>query len=164
MTCLLVFPNIKKIIYKPKGAIQWKKKGVIIDDYLVKKDEEFIARYDEEGPWGISCAIDLHETDPKLMKDEEYVKKFAHDIVDFIDMKAYEGPHVMNFGDNPRVSGLSMFQFIETSCVSAHFANDSKSIYIDIFSCSKFRPHEAAAFCKKFFKATSMNIKVDFRE
>jgi len=140
------------------------KKGIIIDDYLVQKDDAFVARYDEEGPWGISCAIDLHECDGHLIKDEEYVKKFAHDLVMFIEMKLYKGPHVMNFGDNPRVSGLSMFQFIETSCISGHYANDTKSAYIDIFSCSKFRPHEAAAFCKQFFKAKSMNINVTFRE
>ena len=140
------------------------KKGIQIDDYLIHKDDEVIARYDEEGPWGISCAIDLHECDLTLIKDEEYVKRFAQELVDFIEMKAYKGPHIMNFGDNPRVSGLSMFQFIETSCISGHYANNTKSAYIDIFSCSKFRPHEAAAFCKHFFKARSMNINITFRE
>ena len=139
------------------------KKGIIIDEYLVKQDEAVIARYDEEGPWGISCAVDLHECDQKLIKNEEAVTKFAGLLVDFIEMKAYKGPHVMNFGDNPRVSGLSMFQFIETSCISGHFANDSKSAYIDIFSCSKFRPHEAAAFCKSYFKAKGMKVQVEFR-
>jgi S-adenosylmethionine/arginine decarboxylase-like enzyme len=139
------------------------KKGVVIDDDLVKKDDEVIARYDEEGPWGISVSIDLHECDLALIKNEEKVKQFAHDLVEFIDMKAYKGPHVMNFGDNKRVSGLSMFQFIETSCISGHYANNTKSAYIDIFSCSKFRPHEAAAFCKKYFKAIQMSVQINFR-
>jgi len=140
------------------------KKGIKIDQFLVDRDDEVIARYHEEGPWGLACAIDLHQCDKDMIKDEKTIKRFAKELISFIDMKGYDKPYLMNFGKNPRVTGISMFHFIETSNITAHFANETASAYIDIFSCGRFRPHEAAAFCKKFFRAVQMKVQIIFRE
>ena len=110
-------------------------------------------RYSEENPWGMNCSIDLYEADPKLIRNPKYVKKFMKDLVKFIKMKAYGEPIVINFGDTPRVAGISAMQLIETSSITAHFANFTNSVHIDIFSCKSFRPHEAALFCREYFKA-----------
>jgi len=56
-----------------------------------------------------------------------------------------------------------MTQLIETSLLSAHFANDTNAAYIDIFSCKEYAPSVASAFCKKFFGAKGMNTTVFFR-
>jgi S-adenosylmethionine/arginine decarboxylase-like enzyme len=42
---------------------------------------------------------------------------------------------------------------IKTSNICAHFANESAAVYIDIFSCKKFDPDLAAAFCIEAFRA-----------
>jgi S-adenosylmethionine/arginine decarboxylase-like enzyme len=137
--------------------------GFDIDTTLEEKDAELLGRYEEEGPWGLSSSIDLHQCDLALITDAEKIKQFLKELVEHLEMKTYGPPHVMNFGDNPRVAGISAFQFIETSSIVGHFANDSKSVYLDVFSCSPYPPHKAAAFCKRFFKAEKAHLQIAFR-
>lgn len=130
---------------------------------LDKEDDLIVARYAEETPWGLSISVDLYDCDLEIMKNEKKIREFAQTLVKRLDMKAFGDTHVVNFGEDPRVAGFSMFQLIETSAIAGHFANASKAIYLDIFSCKAFRPHEAAAFCKSFFKAKEMNMHIAFR-
>ena len=78
-------------------------------------------------------------------------------------MKMYKGTTVVNFGDNPRVCGFSMTQLIETSLISGHFANNSNTAYLDVFSCKAYPPYKTAEFAKKFFGAKRSKVKVNFR-
>ena len=73
-------------------------------------------------------------------------------------MKAYGDPIIADFGVDPKVSGITAMQLIETSSITAHFANQSNSIYLDIFSCKSFKPYAAAIFCKEYFQAKKVNI------
>lgn len=130
----------------------------------IKKDDEIVEIYQKESPWGMSISIDLHKADPKHMRDENFIKKFIKDLVIFINMKAYGEPIIKSFGEDPKVAGISVMQLIETSSITAHFANFTNSIYVDIFSCTHFRPHETALFCKNYFKAVDLTISpVSFR-
>ena len=113
--------------------------------------------------WGISASIDCYECDPILIRSIEDVKVFTSELIKHIDMKAYGPCHVVHFGEDERVAGLSMFQLIETSCISAHFANQTNAAYIDIFSCKEFDPESAGSFCKEFFKAQNINIQTNMR-
>lgn len=130
---------------------------------LDKEDELVLARYKEESPWGLSMSLDLYDCDLALMKDENKIREFVKTLIKRLDMKAFRDTLVVHFGDEPRVEGFSMFQLIETSGIAGHFANHSKAIYLDIFSCKSFRPHDAAAFCKSFFKAKEMHVQYAFR-
>ncbi len=121
-----------------------------------KKDDEIVAKYKEITPWGMSVSIDLHSADPKMMRDAKVITKFMKDLVKYIDMKAYGEPIVVNFGDTPLVAGYSALQLIETSSLTAHFANSTNSIHLDIFSCKYFRPNQAALWCKEYFKAAEL--------
>lgn len=116
-------------------------------------DQEVIDRYKLEKPWGMNFSIDLYDCDSELIKDHKYIKKFIADVVKFIEMRAFGDPVVVHFGDDPKVSGISAMQLIETSSITAHFADISNTAHIDIFSCKPFRPHATAEFCKKYFKA-----------
>jgi len=84
------------------------------------------------------------------------ITKFMKDLVNYINMKAYGEPIVVNFGDTPRVAGYSAMQLIETSSITAHFANSTNAIHIDIFSCKFFRPYQTALWCKEYFKAQEL--------
>jgi len=97
------------------------------------------------------------------MKDEEYIKKFVRDLCDLIKMKRFGETVVVNFGEEERVAGFSMTQLIETSLISAHFANASKAIYLDVFSCKAYPPHQVAEFAKERFEASSYTMHVNFR-
>jgi len=59
--------------------------------------------------------------------------------------------------------GYSVVQLIETSCVSGHFAEDSNSVYIDIFSCKFYEQDKAVEFTKDFFKGKKVKFKVGLR-
>src|SRR5215475_10798126 len=114
--------------------------------------------------WGISSSIDLYECDLALMQDADAIREFVKILCDRIKMRRYGETQVVRFGDDPRVTGFSMTQLIETSLISAHFADNSCAIYLDVFSCAPYEPEEAAAFAKEFFKAGYYHLKSVTRE
>jgi S-adenosylmethionine/arginine decarboxylase-like enzyme len=106
--------------------------------------------------WGISTSIDLHDCSLELITNSDYIYKFVRELVEYIDMKCFGEPQIVNFGETEKVAGYSMTQLIETSLISAHFANASRRAYIDIFSCKSYDPKLAAEFCKKYFNSNYM--------
>lgn len=110
--------------------------------------------------WGMSSCIDLYECDLVLMNDAEAIRRFVRELCDLIKMRRYGETQVVFFGDDPRVSGYSMTQLIETSLISAHFANATRAIYLDVFSCAPYDPDEAAQFAARFFKAQRCTVNV----
>jgi S-adenosylmethionine decarboxylase len=113
--------------------------------------------------WGISSSIDLYECDLALMQNADAIREFVKILCDRIKMRRYGETQVVHFGDDPRVTGFSMTQLIETSLISAHFADASCAIYLDVFSCAPYEPEEAAKFAAKYFKARAYNINVVYR-
>ena len=79
-------------------------------------------------------------------------------------MKRFGETQVVHFGEDDRVAGYSMTQLIETSLVSAHFANLTNTTYLDVFSCKLYDPQIVADFAKKFFKAQKVKVKVIRRD
>ena len=114
--------------------------------------------------WGISSSIDLYDCDLDLMNDADAIREFVKILCDRIKMKRYGETQVVFFGDEPRVQGYSMTQLIETSLISAHFANASRAIYLDVFSCALYDPEDAADFAKEYFKASRYEIHVTHRK
>jgi hypothetical protein len=53
-----------------------------------------------------------------------------------------------------------MTQLIETSLVSAHFADNSRAIYLDVFSCAPYDSNQVATFAAEFFKAHRHGIQI----
>jgi S-adenosylmethionine decarboxylase len=106
---------------------------------------------EQTNPWGISSCIDLYDCDLDLMQNESAIKQFTAELCDFIKMRRFGETVVVRFGDDPRVTGFSMTQLIETSLVSAHFADYSRAIYLDVFSCAPYDPLATAAFAARFF-------------
>jgi S-adenosylmethionine/arginine decarboxylase-like enzyme len=94
------------------------------------------------------------------MQDAAAIKRFVTELCDLIKMQRFGETQVVHFGDDPRVTGFSMTQLIETSLVSAHFADNSKAIYLDVFSCAPYDPQEAAEFAARFFKARRSKVQI----
>ncbi len=120
----------------------------------------------DSGPtyWGLSSSIDLYECDLSLMQNADAIKDFVRQLCERIKMRRYGETQVVHFGDDPRVTGFSMTQLIETSLISAHFADASCAIYLDVFSCSAYEPEEVAKFASEFFKAKRHHLHVVVRE
>jgi S-adenosylmethionine/arginine decarboxylase-like enzyme len=113
-----------------------------------------------ESYWGVSSCINLYECDLALMQNAEAIRVFVVQLCDLIKMKRYGETQVVFFGEDPRVNGFSMTQLIETSLISAHFADNSQAIYLDIFSCAPYDAEEAAQFAADYFKAKTHNVHV----
>jgi len=114
--------------------------------------------------WGISSSIDLYECDLALMQNAEAIREFVKQLCERIKMRRYGETQVVFFGDDPRVTGFSMTQLIETSLISAHFADASRAIYLDVFSCAPYEPEDAANFAAEYFKAGRYKFQVVRRE
>jgi S-adenosylmethionine/arginine decarboxylase-like enzyme len=114
----------------------------------------------QDGAWGMLTSIDLEGCDPEMIRDAEAIKRYVVELCDLIDMKRFGDTHVVHFGEEERVAGYSMFQLIETSCISAHFANETNTSYIDIFSCKGYDPKVASEFTRKFFQGGKMRVNV----
>ena len=123
--------------------------------------EKFLERKMEVAPaaWGLSSCIDLYDCDLSLMQDADAIRDFVKTLCERIKMRRYGETQVVYFGDDPRVTGFSMTQLIETSLISAHFADASRAIYLDVFSCAPYDPQDVAKFARQYFKAQRYNLK-----
>lgn len=115
-------------------------------------------------PWGWHTQIDLHNCNSKLISSKHHIETYVKELCDLIDMKRFGDPIVIDFGLEPRVAGYSMFQLIETSNISGHFANESNRAFIDIFSCKKYNEKAAAEFTAAFFCGKISSIKITERK
>jgi S-adenosylmethionine decarboxylase len=79
-------------------------------------------------------------------------------------MKRFGKCQVVHFGEDEKVAGFSMTQFIETSLISGHFANASNSVYLDVFSCKFYEPREVAEFATAFFKGDHYKLQIALRQ
>ena len=119
---------------------------------------------DEKPPWGLLSCIDLYNCDPESIRDSKKIKDFVAELCDLIEMKRFGETQVVHFGEDEKVAGFSMTQLIETSLISAHFANLTNTTYLDVFSCKMYDPKVVADFAKKYFKAESVSLQVVTRK
>jgi S-adenosylmethionine/arginine decarboxylase-like enzyme len=124
----------------------------------------YLQEFQAVGAWGIQSCIDIHNCDPDLIRNAEAIKEFVIQLCDLIEMRRFGDPLIVDFGEDERVAGYSMTQLIETSLVSAHFANQTNNVYLDIFSCQFYEPETAAEFAKKFFKGNDYNMHIVLRK
>ena len=98
---------------------------------MIKSKEEIKEIMESEVEyWGISSCINLYDCDLILMQNPDAIRKFVVLLCDLIKMRRYGETQVVFFGDEPRVQGFSMTQLIETSLISAHFADASRAVII----------------------------------
>ena len=116
-----------------------------------------------ETPWGLASSIDIYDCDPETIRRADRVHEFVVELCKRIGMKRFGETQVVHFGEDERVAGFSMVQLIETSLISAHFANKTNTAYLDIFSCRDYDPEKAGDFAQKFFGGSRRIIHVNYR-
>lgn len=126
--------------------------------------EKFEKEYYHLKSWGMQTSIDLKKCNPKIIRSYDHLKKYLFDLCDIIDMRRFGEPTIITFGEEDRLLGYSMTQFIETSLISGHFADELNAGFIDIFSCKVYNPMKAARFTKDYFEADSAKVGVIFRD
>lgn len=133
-------------------------------EFLIKNEDLIEKEYREKNAWGLLASIDLHSCNPQKIRSAEEIKRFVIELCILIDMKRFGECIIIDFGEDPRVSGFSMTQLIETSLISGHFVNQTNNAYLDIFSCKYYNPKIVAEFAKEFFKAKDYKINYLLRK
>jgi S-adenosylmethionine/arginine decarboxylase-like enzyme len=126
--------------------------------------EPSLEEYTDSGAWGLDAGIDAHNCNPETIRSVDKIKQFVVELCDLIGMKRFGECTVVGFGEDERVAGLSMTQFIETSLVSGHFSDQTNTAYIDVFSCKYYDPQVVKEFAQKFFEAGDVDIHVTLRK
>jgi len=131
-----------------------------MNNSTISKDQ-----YERHSNWGLATAIDLTGCELKMIREPEKVKQFVLELCKMIDMKMYGETAVVDFGDNPMVTGLSFTQMIETSLISGHMGNEHNGqfAYLDVFSCKWYDQQKAVDFAKDFFKAKNAEFHTVIR-
>jgi len=114
--------------------------------------------------WGIASSIDIYDCDPRKIRDADLIRRFVVELCDLIEMKRFGETQVVHFGEDERVAGFSMVQLIETSLISAHFANLTNTVYLDIFSCKPYDPEIVKTFAQSFFGGGRSILNVTLRQ
>lgn len=117
----------------------------------------------KEAAWGISSSFDIYNCNPDTIRNADKIRQFVTELCDIIEMKKFQDTIVVNFGEDERVAGFSMVQLIETSLVSAHFANLTNTTYLDVFSCKPYKPKDVETFATSFFEGSSCITHVNLR-
>lgn len=132
---------------------------------LVAYDELSQYNADEiSGAWGLACSFDIYDCNPETIRDAEKIRQFVYELCDLIAMKRFGECQVVNFGEDERVAGFSMVQLIETSLISAHFANASNATYLDVFSCKPYDPAVVEKFALEYFGGSRCITHVNLRK
>src|SRR3989344_6670803 len=103
--------------------------------------------------FGQELILDLYKCDAKKISSQKHIREFVIKLCDeIIFMRRYGEPLIPHFGlETPVTAGYSLVQLIETSCVSAHFSEYKKSVYLNIFSCKWFDADAAAEVAAYWF-------------
>jgi len=109
-----------------------------------------------------SC-IDIYNCDPDTIRCEAKIRQFVVELCELIEMRRYGDTQVVHFGEDERVAGFSMVQLIETSLISAHFANQTNTTYLDVFSCKPYDPEIVADFAQRFLGGSHRIVQVNLR-
>jgi S-adenosylmethionine/arginine decarboxylase-like enzyme len=105
----------------------------------------------------MATALDLHGCFPEKIRDAKAIEAFTHELCERIGMKRFGPTTVVNFGEAEAVAGFSMTQLIETSLISAHFANQTNSVYLDVFSCKFYDAQAMIDYALEFFGGKTYN-------
>jgi S-adenosylmethionine/arginine decarboxylase-like enzyme len=127
---------------------------------ITTKETSNTTKEQETEYWGVSTCINLYECDLALMQNADAIREFVVQLCDRIKMRRYGETQIVFFGDEPRVQGFSMTQLIETSLISAHFADASRAIYLDVFSCAPYDAAQTTKFAAEYFRAPRYTYEV----
>ena len=148
-----------KTTFKPGQAVADAVSRLTAYDEIKPADEAAI-----RNAWGLACSFDIYNCNPDTIRSAEKIRQFVYELCDLIEMKRFGECQVVNFGEDERVAGYSMCQLIETSLISAHFADASNTTYLDVFSCKPYDPAVVEKFATEFFEGDECITHVNLRK
>lgn len=115
---------------------------------------------EQTGAWGFHLMLDCSNCKNEAITNPETLKAWVQELVQEIQMVAYGEPQIVHFGENdPKLTGWTVLQLIETSNIMAHFNDFTNEAYIDVFSCREFDRELAIGVVRKYFSPESYSIR-----
>lgn len=106
--------------------------------------------------WGWELQLDMFGCDNNKLKDASFISDFKRKVIPAIDMTAYGDIHLAHFATHSHeAAGYSSFQFIETSSITGHYAENLGQAYLNVFSCKPFTPQIVINMACEMFDAQS---------
>lgn len=110
--------------------------------------------------YGTELVLDLHGCNIDRFSRKD-IGLFLKDLCGVISMEPHGDPHFWeDRSGNPRLHGVSAFQFISTSNIVVHALDMLHAVYLNVFSCRDFNIEAATEFSKLFFGAQAVRINV----
>ena len=113
--------------------------------------------------WGYSATFDSSSCELDKITDRDHIIAFTKELVKRIDMVAFGNPIVERFGDGNKM-GYSMVQLIQTSCITAHFCEETCDLYLDVFSCKHFDMNTVKLCIEEYFDCCRTKMKMVERQ
>lgn len=107
--------------------------------------------------WGKSTAFDAFCCNGEAIRSKKAIESFIAELVQRIDMVAYQEPLIVRFGTGNK-EGYTLVQLIETSNITAHFAEETGDAYFDVFSCKDYDPVVVTEVIDKYFMPASISF------
>lgn len=115
--------------------------------------------------WGYHLMLDCGNCDLLKMTDKDNIQKFVHELVVAIDMVAVGDTWIERTAIGmPDKEGFSLYQLIVTSNISAHFVDQPRQIYLDVFSCKEFDQDIVVDVVNKYFSPGKINQNFIIRD
>jgi len=108
--------------------------------------------------WGYHLIVDAAECDRQCISSKKTIETFVKKLVPAIDMVAYGAPRIVRFGTGNKM-GYTLVQLIQTSSITAHFSEETNSVYLDIFSCKPFDPKVALRIFDECFHSGKKRVR-----
>lgn len=106
---------------------------------------------DDEPDYGWHLVLDLHDCIRASLDHPGTLHEWVTTLVPRIGMVPYGQPIVASFGHrDPRASGYTVVQLIETSSITAHLSPLLRTAHIDVFSCRAFDPVVVVEHTRRF--------------
>ncbi len=112
--------------------------------------------------WGMVSYISLKDCNAELISSAAHIQDYIIQLCKSLDVKRHGDIQVVSFDVNG-LTGFTVVQLLEDSCITAHFNHDINAASIDIFLHKPFTPVEVAEFSKKFFEAKKSDFLFNYR-
>lgn len=111
----------------------------------------------ETAYWGHHLIVNAGSCNLTSISNAENIRDFAIRLVKDIDMVAYGEPQIVHFGSGNK-AGYTLVQLIETSNICAHFVEEYKEVYLDVFSCKPFDVEIVVSLVKEYFGSKNVEV------
>ena len=94
--------------------------------------------------FGYHLILDIFDCNIDSIRDEAVIREFLNVLLHKIKMKKMAEPSFIYLSDEndyyvkKDIVGFTVFQGIETSSITIHFCEGSRTAYFDLFSCKCF--------------------------